>query len=259
MSVFSLKGKTAVVTGGAKGIGKAISVKLALHGANVAILDTDEASMLNVVNDIKKSDGSVEGHVCDITNPDKILELFSAIGQSNGLDILINNAGIAHVGNIETTSSDDFDKVYNVNVKGAFNCLKAAVIEMKKSNGGTIINIASIAAMVGLSDRLAYTASKGAVLSMTYSIAKDYLTHNIRCNSISPGRVHTPFVDGFITKNHPGKEKEMFEKLSKTQPIGRMGQPDEIANLALFLCSDEASFITGSNYVIDGGLVTLNT
>jgi NAD(P)-dependent dehydrogenase (short-subunit alcohol dehydrogenase family) len=259
MSVFSLKGKTAVVTGGAKGIGKAISVKLALHGANVAILDTDEASMQDVVNDIKKNNGSAIGHVCDITDQQKILGLFNTIGQTNGLDILVNNAGIAHVGNAETTSSDDFDKVYNVNVKGAFNCLKAAVMEMKKSGGGTIINIASIAAMVGLSDRFAYTASKGAVLSMTYSIAKDFLAYNIRCNSISPGRVHTPFVDGFIAKNYPGKEKEMMEKLAKTQPIGRMGQPEEIANLALFLCSDEASFITGSNYVIDGGLVTLNT
>jgi NAD(P)-dependent dehydrogenase (short-subunit alcohol dehydrogenase family) len=259
MSVFDLKGKTAIITGGAKGIGKAVSYQLAQQGASVTILDMDEAALQGVVNDIKKSGGLANGHVCDITDQQKVLDLFNTISQSSGLDILVNNAGIAHVGNAENTSTEDFDKVYQVNVKGTFNCLKAGVTAMKKSGGGIIINIASIAAMVGLSDRFAYTASKGAVLSMTYSIAKDYLAHNIRCNSISPGRVHTPFVDGFIAKNYPGKEKEMMEKLAKTQPIGRMGQPEEIANLALFLCSDEASFITGSNYVIDGGLVTLNT
>lgn len=257
--MFNLKGKSAVVTGGAKGIGKSISTKLAEQGAHVTILDTDKESLEKVVSEIKATNGSASSHVCDITDSQSVRTIFSSIATTNGFDILINNAGIAHVGNAETTTEVDFDKVYTVNVKGTFNCLQAAVIEMKKRGGGNIINIASIAALVGLSDRFAYSASKGAVLSMTYSVAKDYLSHNIRCNSISPGRVHTPFVDGFIAKNYPGKEKEMFEKLSKTQPLGRMGKPEEIANLALFLCSDEAAFITGSNYVIDGGLVTLNT
>ena len=130
---------------------------------------------------------------------------------------------------------------------------------MKTQNSGVILNLASIAYSVGISDRFAYSMTKGAVLTMTYSIAKDYINHNIRCNCISPARVHTPFVDGFIKENYPGKESEMFENLSKTQPIGRMGIPQEIADLALFLCSDESSFITGSNYGIDGGYVTLNS
>ncbi len=259
MSVFNLTGKSAIVTGAAKGIGKAISTKLALQGARVALIDMDERMLAEAVQEINAKGGKTSKHVCDITNRQQVAKSFEAITQAQGLDILINNAGIAHIGNVEQTREEDFDKVYQVNVKGTFNCLQAGIIEMKKSGGGNIINIASIAAVVGLVDRFAYSASKGAVLSMTYSIAKDYLAHNIRCNSISPGRVHTPFVDGFLAKNYPGKEKEMFDKLSQTQPMGRMGQPEEIANLALFLCSDEAAFITGSNYVIDGGLVTLNT
>jgi NAD(P)-dependent dehydrogenase (short-subunit alcohol dehydrogenase family) len=259
MSVFDLTGKSAIVTGAAKGIGKAISSKLALQGAHVALIDRDETSLAEAVQEIQAKGGSVSSHVCDITNHQQVVKSFEAISQAHGLDTLINNAGIPHVGNVEQTTEEDFDKIYQVNIKGTFNCLQAGIIEMKKTGGGNIINIASIAAVVGLADRFAYTASKGAVLSMTYSIAKDYLAHNIRCNSISPGRVHTPFVDGFLAKNYPGKEKEMFDKLSKTQPLGRMGQPEEIASLALFLCSDEAAFITGSNYVIDGGLVTLNT
>jgi 2-keto-3-deoxy-L-fuconate dehydrogenase len=258
MSLFSLTGKTAVVTGAAKGIGRAISAKLAGQGAQVFLLDMDEVALPMAIADIERVGGKAQGIRCDITQAQSVQQTFQTIASEHGIDILINNAGVAHVGNVENTSEQDFDKVYTVNVKGTFNCLHAVIPHLKK-NGGSIINIASIAAMVGLADRFAYSASKGAVLSMTYSIAKDYISNNIRCNSISPGRVHTPFVDGFIAKNYPGKEKEMFDKLSKTQPIGRMGEPDEIANLALFLCSNEAAFITGSNYVIDGGLVTLNT
>jgi 2-keto-3-deoxy-L-fuconate dehydrogenase len=259
MSLLSIKGKAAIVTGAGKGIGKAISTKFASQGGHIILLDLDERALLDTVAEIRDSGGSAEGILCDITNSKNVHQTFQDIGRSTRIDILVNNAGIAHIGNVEDTNDEDFDRVYAVNVRGTFNCLKAAVSEMKKNNCGSIVNIASIAAVVGLADRFAYTASKGAVLSMTYSVAKDYLPFNIRCNSISPGRVHTPFVDGFISKNYPGKEKEMFEKLSKTQPMGRMGQPDEIANLALFLSSDEGAFITGSNYVIDGGLVTLNT
>ena len=171
---------------------------------------------------------------------------------------MVNNAGIAHVGTVESTEEADFDRLYSVNVKGIFNCIKACIPLMKKAGKGSILNMGSVAASVGIKDRFAYSMTKGAVLSMTYSIAKDYLASNIRCNSISPARVHTPFVEGFIKKNYPGQEDEMFEKLSKTQPIGRMGTPIEIASLALFLCSDEAGFITGTDYPIDGGFIKLN-
>jgi len=169
----------------------------------------------------------------------------------------VNNAGISHVGNLEGTSEQDIDKVFSVNVKGMYNCMCASVADMKGNGGGIILNMASIAGTSGLADRFAYSMSKGAVVAMTYSVAKDYLAHNIRCNCISPARVHTPFVDGFLHRNYPGKEQEMFEKLEKSQPIGRMAQPEEIAALALYLCSDEASFITGSDYPIDGGFLNL--
>jgi 2-keto-3-deoxy-L-fuconate dehydrogenase len=246
--MFRLDNKTAVVTGGSRGIGEEVTRTLAAQGCHVHILDLQPPQGLN--------EDRVTYHPCNIANKSEVDAIFNSIAK---LDILVNNAGIAHIGTVESTTPEDFDRVFSVNVHGAFYCLAAAVNKMKKSGGGSIVNIASIAALVGLSDRFAYSASKGAILSMTWSVAKDYIKDNIRCNSISPGRVHTPFVDGFIQKNYPGKEKEMFDKLSATQPIGRMGKPSEIASLVLYLCSDEASFVTGSNYNIDGGLVTLNT
>jgi NAD(P)-dependent dehydrogenase (short-subunit alcohol dehydrogenase family) len=169
----------------------------------------------------------------------------------------VNNAGIAHVGTAETTAETDIDRLYNVNIKGVYNCLHEVIPVMKKA-GGVILNMASIASSVGITDRFAYSMTKGAVVGMTLATARDYISFNIRCNCISPARVHTPFVDGFLAKNYPGKEKEMFEKLSKGQPIGRMAQPEEVAYLALYLCSDEASFITGCDYLIDGGFTKLN-
>ena len=254
MNVFELNGRVAIVTGGAKGIGKAVSIKLAKQGAKVHVIDVDEQGLNDLANEY--SDLSV--YQVDITNIDEVKSTFSQIAQ-NRLDLLVNNAGIGHVGNIEETSEEDFTRVFEVNVKGAFNCAKEAVKHMKRSGGGAIVNTASIAATVGLSDRFAYSASKGAVLTMTYSIAKDYLEHNIRCNAISPARIHTSLVDEYLAKNYPENQEEMFEKLSQAQPIGRMGSTEEIANLVLFLCSEEASFITGSNYLIDGGVTTLST
>jgi 2-keto-3-deoxy-L-fuconate dehydrogenase len=173
------------------------------------------------------------------------------------VDILVNNAGVSHIGNVEGTSEAEFDRVFSINVKGMYHCMHAIVGHMKTAGGGLILNMASIAGTSGLADRFAYSMSKGAVVAMTYSVAKDYLAHNIRCNCISPARVHTPFVDGYLRRNYPGREKEMFEKLEKSQPIGRMAQPEEIAALALYLCSDEASFITGADYPIDGGFFNL--
>ena len=253
--MFSLKNKSAVITGGGSGIGKAISLLFAQQGAHVHIIELNKESGASTVDEIKAAGGSALSHTCDVSKQQDVVSLFNSIGV---IDILINNAGIAHVGNVETTDQDDFDRVMNVNVKGAYNCLFAAVPLMKQKNGGVILNTASIAASVGLADRFAYSTSKGAIHAMTLSVARDYLNDNIRCNSISPARIHTPFVDGFITKNYPGREDEIFEKLSKSQPIGRMGKPSEVAALALYLCSDEAGFVTGCDYPIDGGFITLN-
>lgn len=259
MALFSLADKTAVVTGGSKGIGESIARLFAGQGADVHILDVDEDAGEKVAGEINEGGGEAWFSKVDVSNQAEVSEVFNRIYQAKKrLDILVNNAGIAHVGKLEDTAEDDFDRVYSVNVKGVYNCCLAGVDKMKRQGGGVILNLASIVALMGIPDRFAYSMSKGAVLTMTYSIAKDYLEQHIRCNAISPARVHTPFVDGFIQKNYPGNEKEMFEKLSKSQPIGRMGTPGEVAKLALYLCSEEAGFITGVNYPIDGGFSTLN-
>lgn len=255
---FDLTGKTAVITGGGSGIGRAIAIALAESGALSIILDLNLDGAQEVVEEIRTNKGLAEAYSCNVASFDDVQRVFGEALKDRQLDILVNNAGIAHVGNILNTSPDDFERIYNVNIKGVYNTLKAGVEAMKNS-GGSIINLSSVAAHVGISDRFAYSTSKGAVHAMTLSVAKDCLSYGIRCNSISPGRVHTPFVDGFLAKNYPGNEKEMFETLSKTQPIGRMGKPDEMGSLVLYLCSEEASFITGSDFKIDGGFVTLNT
>lgn len=258
--MFSLNNKIAVITGAGSGIGKRIAAVFASQGASVHVLDLNRASAEACADEIKSNSLKAFAHTCDVTDQSQVAQVMEAIKNTSGrIDLLVNSAGVAHIGKLENTTTADFDRLYNVNVKGVYNAMHAAIGHMKAQGGGVILNLCSIAATVGLADRFAYSMTKGAVLSMTLSVAKDYISDNIRCNCVSPGRVHTPFVDGFLKANYPGKEKEMFEKLSKTQPIGRMGTPDEIAALALYLCSDEAAFVTGANYAIDGGFITLNT
>lgn len=253
--MFRLDDKVAVITGGGSGIGRAIAITFAKQGAIVHIIEMDMNAADAVLKEIEQLNGKAFAHHCNVSIQKEVVDVFENIG---GINILVNNAGIAHIGKADTTSEKDFDRLMQVNVKGVYNCIYAAIPQLRKANGGSIINMASIAAHIGLPDRFAYSAAKGAVMAMTLSVAKDYIKENIRCNSISPARVHTPFVDGFLNKSYPGHEAEMFEKLSKTQPIGRMGEPEEIAALALYLCSNEASFITGCDYPIDGGFIKLN-
>lgn len=254
---FSLQGKTAIVTGGGSGIGKAISLAFAEQGAQVHILELKSDFAKDAIAEITGKGYKGTAHECNVADQEQVKKVINSIAKTSRINILVNNAGIAHIGNAENTQEEDFDRIYDVNVKGVYNCLHAVIPHMKE-NGGVILNMASIAASLGISNRFAYSMSKGAALTMMYSVAKDYLDYGIRCNSISPARVHTPFVDGFISKNYPGQEKEMFEKLSKTQPIGRMGMPEEVGNLAVYLCSDEAAFITGTDFPIDGGYIKLN-
>jgi NAD(P)-dependent dehydrogenase (short-subunit alcohol dehydrogenase family) len=255
---FRLDRKVAVVTGAASGIGRSIALKFAAQGACVRILDIDGEGGQHVAREILDGGGSAQFCYCDVGDRDQVNSVFSELLSHGSLNILVNNAGIAHVGNLERTAESDFVRIFDVNVKGFYHCMVAAVRPMKTNGGGVILNVASIAATAGISDRFAYSMSKGAVLAMTNSVARDYLPHKIRCNCISPARVHTPFVDNFIRQNYAGREQEMFEKLARSQPIGRMAEPEEVASLALFLCSDEASFITGSNYPIDGGFLNLH-
>jgi len=253
--MFKLTSRSVVITGGGSGIGKAMSILFAKQGAEVHIIELNPEAAIDTVNEITAANGKATYHTCDVSNQTQVIDTFKNIGK---IDILINNAGIAHIGRADNTSETDFDRIYNVNVKGVYNCLFAAIPLMKSNNGGVILNTASVAAHVGITDRFAYSTSKGAIHAMTLSVARDYLHDNIRCNSISPARIHTPFVDGFIAKNYAGQETAIFEKLSKSQPIGRMGKSGEVAALALYLCSHEAGFITGCDYPIDGGFITLN-
>ena len=249
-----MRGKTIVVTGGASGIGLAITKKFLSEGANVYMLDVNVDLGQSVLDDLKKTYKHVDFLTCDVSDQDKVNEVFGKIKEP--VDVLVNNAGVSHVGNIEKTTTADFDRLFNINVKGIYNCAKAVIPGMK-GRGGVILNMASIVSSVGIPDRFAYSMTKGAVLSMTYSIACDYVNEGIRCNCLSPARIHTPFVDDFLAKNYPGKEKEVYDKLAKTQPIGRMGTPDEVAEAAYFICSDQAAFITGTNFPVDGGFVSI--
>ena len=252
--MFSLMGKTAVVTGAGSGIGQAIAIALARQGAFVNVLDVNDHTAEETVEQIRSTGYQAEGIKCDVSNHVQVQEIFNKLGRDrDGLDCLVNNAGIAHVGNITTTSDEDFDRVMSVNLKGVFNCLKGGVRQMLNSGGGAIVNIASTVATMAINDRLAYSTSKGGVLAMTYSVAKDHLNDSIRCNAILPGRIHAPFVDGFIAENYPNNQAEMFKNVEDYQPVGRRGKPEEVAAMAVFLCSDEAPFITGCPSPVDGG------
>lgn len=254
--MFNLSGKLAVITGGGSGIGQAIATVFGRQGARVFVLDLDGDAADRTAAAITAAGGTADSAACDVSDAASVKSMFDAIvGRAGRLDILVNNAGVAHVGSIERTSEAEFDRLFRVNVKGVYLCSQAAVPVMVRQGGGVILNMASIVAFIGVADRFAYAMSKGAVLTMTKSVAIDYVKQNVRCNCICPARIRTPFVDGFVTKNYPGREAEVLQELSEYQPMGRMGTPDEVAYLALYLCSDEASFVTGQAYPLDGGVL----
>jgi NAD(P)-dependent dehydrogenase (short-subunit alcohol dehydrogenase family) len=252
-----LDGKTAVVTGGASGIGLAIAETFASAGAAVAILDLSGERAEEAARNIEASGGKASAYACDLADEASATQTLSGIIGQGRLDILVNNVGMAHIGTVETTAAADFERVMRVNVSSYFYATKAVVGHMRDAGGGVILNMASIAGSSGLADRFAYSTSKGAIIAMTYSVARDFLKQNVRCNCISPARVHTPFVDGYLRNTYPGREEEMYKVLSAAQPIGRMGKPAEVAMLALYLCSDASSFITGCDYPLDGGFCNL--
>jgi NAD(P)-dependent dehydrogenase (short-subunit alcohol dehydrogenase family) len=251
---MKLKSKVALITGAGSGIGAAIARRFASEGASVWLLDRDVEAAESVVQSIRDDGGDAHAAVCDVAQESSVA---SAVASLPKVDIAVNNAGISHVGTVETTTGEDMDRVYSVNIKGVFHISRAVVPRMLEQGGGVLLNLCSVAAKLGIEARFAYSMTKGAVLAMTLQMARDYVAKNIRCNCICPARVHTPFVDGYLAAHYPGREREMFEKLSAWQPIGRMGKPEEVAALAAFLCSDEASFITGSAYDLDGGTTLL--
>jgi NAD(P)-dependent dehydrogenase (short-subunit alcohol dehydrogenase family) len=253
----TLSRKTAVITGGASGIGLAIAQAFARQGAAVFILDQNEQGAAEAARNIETAGGTASVLACDVADSQSVDRTFGSIFQHGQIHILVNCAGVAHVGTAGSTGEEDFDRVMRINVRGVYLCTRAVLDHMKQHGGGVILNMASIAGITGLPDRFAYSTSKGAIVAMTFSVARDYMNDGIRCNAISPARVHTPFVDGFVAKNYPGREAEMMQKLGQAQPIGRMAEPEEVASLAVWLCSDESSFVTGVNYPLDGGFMNL--
>lgn len=255
---FRLDGKTAIVTGAGSGIGQAIARRFAANGAKVYLMDIRKESAEGTARLIAEQGGARTSVVaCDVTDGEATRSAFGKIATEGRIDVLVNSAGVSNIGRLDNTTEEDFDRLFRVNVKGVFLCMQAVIEPMKRGGGGVILNLASIAATAALNDRFAYSMSKGAVFAMTLSVAKDYLADKIRCNAISPARIHTPFVDAYLKQHYPGREAEMFGKLSQAQPIGRMGEPDEVAMLALYLCSDASSFITGADIPLDGGFFNL--
>jgi NAD(P)-dependent dehydrogenase (short-subunit alcohol dehydrogenase family) len=249
-----LAGKAAFVTGAASGLGRAIARLYAAEGARVALADLDEARGREAAAEIGAAALFLAHDVIDETA--WLRNLAATAAAFGRLDILVNNAGIGMVGNLTETEPADFERLMVVNVYGVYHCSQAAVEQMlaQDPRGGAIVNIASIAGQVAVARRFAYGTTKGAVISMTQSVAMDYVDKGIRCNCICPGTVESPFVEAYLQKYHQGEIEETRKQLHARQPIGRMGRPDEIAPLALYLASDEAGYVTGSQMVIDGGL-----
>ena len=253
--MFRLDGKRALVTGAGSGIGEAIARLFAQQGGQVIVADVQADAAKRVSDSITEQGGSAAELVLDVADEEQVRGALEQIATRGRLDILVNNAGVSHVCNILETSLDEWERVMRVNARGAFLCAREAVRVMlnQQPKGGVLVNMASVAAQIAVDRRLPYSASKGAILAMTRSIAIDFVGEGIRCNAICPGTVHTPFVEGYLTRSFPGQEDSVRQTLHARQPIGRMGRPDEIAVAALYLASDEAAFVTGSALVIDGG------
>jgi 2-keto-3-deoxy-L-fuconate dehydrogenase len=250
--MFRLDNKITLVTGAGSGIGEAIAILFAKAGAFVGVIDRDEAAAQKTAGTIIENGGQSKAIHLDVTDEDGCIEISESVQEEFGhIDVLVNNAGIGHVGTLLETEGEDLDRMYSVNVRGVFNMTKAVLTDMIGSGKGNIINLASIGGVVAVKDRLAYCTTKFAVVGFTKCIALDHAAEGIRCNCICPGRVETPFVSARL-KEYPDPEKA-YKEMASTQALGRMAKPEEIASAALYLACDESSFVTGTPFLIDGG------
>ena len=253
--MFRLDGKTALVTGAGSGIGEAVAHTLARAGAMVYVTDHNADTGSRVADAVSAEGGRAEFFALDVTAEADCARAAERVAERHtALDILVNNAGIGHVGTIVTTTGEDLDRLYRVNVRGVFNVTKAFVGQMLARRAGVIANTASVAGLVPIRDRLAYATTKAAIVEMTRCIAIDHAAEGLRVNCVCPGRVETPFVAARI-KEYPDPAAA-YRDMTSTQAVGRMGRPEEIAAAILYLVSDEAAFVTGSAMVIDGGWLT---
>src|SRR5947207_11967548 len=250
--MFSLQNKITLVTGAGSGIGAAMAETFARAGAVVFVTDRDEKAGRAVAADIQEKAGRAEFLVLDVTSEESCLRVAQTVLAKHGrLDVLVNNAGIGHVGTVMQTSGADLDRLYAVNVRGVFNVIRVFLAGMLERKSGNIINLASIGGVVGVRERVAYCTTKFAVAGLTKSMALDHAKDGIRVNCICPGRVETPFVAARLAESSdPVKARQA---MSATQAVGRMGKPEEIAAAALYLASDESAFVTGTEFIIDGG------
>ena len=257
MSRFRLDGKVALVTGGGSGIGAATCRAYAEQGARVVVAELNAEGGQQVARELGEAALFWRTDVTD--QPSVEAAVAAAVERFGRLDVMVNNAGIGLVGSVQETQATDWDKLLAVNVTGVFHGSRAAVDQMLRQApaGGSIVNIASVAGLIGIARRFAYCTTKGAVIAMTRQLAVDYVKEGIRCNAICPGTVDSPFVEAYVNRFHHDTREQTIQELHARQPLGRMGRPEEVADLAVYLASDEASFMTGSAVVLDGGWTAL--
>jgi NAD(P)-dependent dehydrogenase (short-subunit alcohol dehydrogenase family) len=249
--------KVIVITGAGSGIGRTAALAFAREGGSVVIGDINETEGNETARQILESGGYATAVGCDVRNPQQVQALIaSAVADFGGVDVLYNNAGVVRYGTVEELSVEDWDFQLDINLKGTFLTCKYAIPEMRKRGGGAIVNTASVQAFASQKTVPAYAASKGGVVSLTTTIALDHADDNIRCNCIAPGTIRTPMVDQAADTFGPDDPEAAIAEWGRLHPLGRVGKPEEVANLVLFLASDEAAFCTGGCYRVDGGLLS---